>query len=88
MPTAPFVSGLNALVTRIAAEAAHARAFAAMQAATTVMAAVGAAAGGAAIDRWGPAAISIPSAALLLGAAALSVVHEPTPRASTLAEAG
>ena len=78
VPTAPFVSGLNALVSRIAAEAAHARAFAAMQAAATVMAAVGAALGGAAIDRWGPAAVSIPSAVLLLGAAALSVIREPS----------
>lgn len=85
VPTAPFVSGLNALVSRVAAEAAHARAFAAMQAASTVMAAVGAAAGGAAIDRWGPAAVSIPSAAFLLGAAALSVVGEPTPTAQPAA---
>ena len=88
VPTAPFVSGLNALVTRVAAEAAHARAFAAMQAAATVMAAVGAAAGGAAIDRWGPAAVSVPSAMLLLGAAALSVLEEPNVRAAQLADAG
>ena len=72
IPTAPFVSGLNVLVATAVAEMAHARAFAAMQAAATVMSAVGAAAGGAVIDRFGPAAVSIPSAALLLGAAALS----------------
>ena len=88
IPTAPFVSGLNALVTRVAAETAHARAFAAMQGAATVMAAVGAAAGGAAIDRWGPAAVSIPSALLLLGAAALSVIDEPFVRAAQLVEVG
>ena len=72
IPTAPFISGLNMLVATAVAEMAHARAFAAMQAAATVMSAVGAAAGGAVIDRFGPAAVSIPSAALLFGAAALS----------------
>ena len=59
-----------------------------MQAAATVMAAVGAAAGGAAIDRWGPAAVSVPSAMLLLGAAALSVLEKPNVRAAQLADAG
>jgi predicted MFS family arabinose efflux permease len=74
LPTAPFIGGLNLLTARIAAESAHVRAFSAMQAASTVMSAVGAAIGGAAIDRFGPASVSVPAALLLAVSARLSVI--------------
>lgn len=77
IPTAPFIAGLNTLTTTVTMETAHARAFASMQAASTVTAAIGAAVGSAAIDRWGPAAVSIPSTFLLLGAARLAAVPSP-----------
>ena len=74
LPTAPFIGGLNLLTAKVAAESAHVRAFSAMQAASTVMSAVGAAIGGAAIDRFGPASISVPAALLLAVSARLAVV--------------
>ena len=73
--TAPFVAGLNMLTTTVTVESAHARAFAGMQAASTITAAVGAAIGSAAIDKWGPASVSVPCALLLLGSARLAVVR-------------
>lgn len=75
VPTAPFVAGLNTLTTTVTVESAHARAFASMQAASTVTAAIGAAIGSAAIDRWGPSVVSIPCTLLLLGSARLAAVR-------------
>ncbi len=83
IPTAPFVAGLNTLVTTVTHESAHARAFASLQAASTITAAVGAAVGGAAIDRYGPSVVSIPCTILLLGSARLSVVHATKRRVAT-----
>ena len=85
IPTAPFIGGLNALTSKVAAESAHVRAFSAMQAASTVMAALGAAVGGAAIDRYGPASISIPAAILLGVSARLAVVDTKNPVGARLA---
>ena len=87
VPTAPFVAGLNTLVSKVTVEGAHVRAFASMQAANTVMAAVGAAVGSAAIDRWGPAIVSIPATLLLLGSARLAVIDGHRANASRSAAA-
>ena len=72
LPTAPFISGVNALVSTNVPERAHARAFAAMQAGATIMAAAGAAIGGVVIERFGPASVSVPAGALVLVAAVLA----------------
>lgn len=78
IPTAPFVAGLNALVSVTVAEQAHARAFAAMQAGSTIFSAMGAAVGGELIERLGPAAVTIPAGLVVLVSAWLARV--PTSR--------
>lgn len=75
IPVAPYVAGLNALVSRHAPSHAHARAFSAMQAGSTVLASGGAWLGGAAVDRFGPASLAIPAGLLVLVSAGLSNVQ-------------
>lgn len=74
VPSAPFVAALTTLVSLNVAERAHARAFAAMQAGSTIFAAIGAAAGGELVDRFGPASVTLPAGVLLLVSAALARV--------------
>ena len=80
LPTAAFISGINTLVSVAADESAHARAFAAMQAGATIMSALGAAVGGAVIERYGPAVVAIPAGVLLAAAAGLTCVKNRTGR--------
>lgn len=77
VPTAPFVASLNALVSVTVSEHAHARAFAAMQAGSTLFSAAGAAVGGVVIDRFGPAVVCVPAAAIIVLSAVLSRVPSP-----------
>lgn len=79
LPTAAFVAGLNTRMSEAAVPSAHARAFAGVQAAHTVMAAIGAAIGGAVIDQFGPGSVAVPAGLLLLVTARLAVTRSSSP---------
>ena len=65
LPTAAFVAALNAVVTEVVEQSAHARAFSMAQAANTIMAAIGAPLAAWAIDDGGTAIVFVSGALLL-----------------------
>ncbi len=79
VPIAPFVIGVNTAASTLAAGHAQARVFAAMQAANTVLASVGAAGGALLADRFGPRWVFPAAAVVVLAGAAMSRSSKPVP---------
>jgi hypothetical protein len=77
LPTAAFVAALNAVVTEVVEQSAHARAFSMAQAANTIMAAVGAPLAAWAIDRGLMSAVFV-AGALLLAASGWTSPRSPS----------